>query len=116
MQATAWCRAGWPPPTTSATTWSGATGPAANTFLDDRVDIFPPPSSGTTTSSSAGGQGWQAVLARYRFTAVLWPRSEPLASLVAEDPAWSVRILDRHWVVAVRARHHGLAPAPPATR
>ena len=46
--------------------------------------------------------GWQAVLARYRFDAVLWPRTEALASLIAEDPGWTVRISDRRWVVAVR--------------
>ncbi len=50
----------------------------------------------------SGGEGWQAVLARYRFDVVLWPRSEPLASLISEDPGWTVRIRDRHWVVAVR--------------
>ena len=47
-------------------------------------------------------RGWQAVLARYRFDVVLWPRSEALASLIAEDPGWTVRISDRHWIVAVR--------------
>ncbi len=81
-------------------------GTRAHTFIDDRVDIFPPAVNRDYDVLLDGTQGWQAVLARYRFTAVLWPRSEPLASLVAEDPAWSVRILDRHWIVAVPA-HHG---------
>jgi hypothetical protein len=43
------------------------------------------------------------VLARDRFDAVLWPRTEALASLVAHDRGWSVRMRDRHWMVAVRS-------------
>jgi hypothetical protein len=59
----------------------------------------------------SGSSGWQAVLARYRFDVVLWPRSEALASLISEDPGWTVRIRNRHWVVAVRNHPPG-ATAP----
>ena len=38
-------RGGWPRRTTSATTWSSATGPGRSAFVDDRVDMFPLPSS-----------------------------------------------------------------------
>ncbi len=64
--------------------------------------LSPRVSRRTTALCSTGPQGWQTVLARYRFGAVLWPRTEALASLIAEDPGWTVRISDRHWVVAVR--------------
>ena len=52
-------------------------------------------------------RGWKAVLARYRFDAVLWPRSDALASLISEDPGWTVRISDRRWIVAVRTPSRG---------
>ncbi len=87
-------------------------GTRAQVFIDDRVDIFPTAVTRDYGVLLNGSAGWQAVLARYHFDAVLWPRSEALASLVAEDPDWSVRILDRHWVVAVPARHApAVAPA-----
>ena len=87
-------------------------GTRAHVFIDDRVDIFPAAVNRDYDVLLDGAQGWQAVLARYRFTAVLWPRSEPLASLVAEDPDWKVRVLDRHWVVAVPGPHRAPAGAP----
>jgi hypothetical protein len=77
-------------------------GTRASAFIDDRADIFPPQVETDYDTLLSGGEGWQAVLARYRFDVVLWPRSEPLASLISEDPGWTVRIRDRHWVVAVR--------------
>jgi len=77
-------------------------GTHAEAFVDDRVDIFPPAVEKDYGTLLNGSEGWQAVLARYHFDAVLWPRTEALASLIAHDPGWSVRIRDRHWVVAVR--------------
>jgi len=85
--------------------WRYGTG--AHVFVDDRVDIFPSAVIGDYDVLLGGEQAWKSVLARYRFTAVLWPRNEPLASLVAEDPAWSVRVLDRHWLVAVPSHPAG---------
>jgi hypothetical protein len=77
-------------------------GARASAFIDDRVDIFPPAVVRGYDTLLAGRQGWAGVLARYRIDAVLWPRSEPLAGLVAGDRHWSVRLLDRRWLVAVR--------------
>jgi len=77
-------------------------GTHANAFIDDRADVFPPAVEKDYGTLLAGGEGWQAVLARYRFDVVLWPRSQSLASLIAEDPGWTVRISDRRWIVAVR--------------
>ena len=77
-------------------------GARARAFVDDRVDVFPPAVERDYGVLLDGHEGWQAVLARYGVAAVLWPRSEPLAGLVAEDPRWSVRVRDRHWIVAVR--------------
>jgi len=77
-------------------------GTRADAFIDDRADIFPPAVERDYGTLLTGSPGWQAVLARYRFDVVLWPRSDALASLIADDPGWTVRIRDRHWVVAVR--------------
>jgi len=77
-------------------------GTRAEAFIDDRADVFPPAVEKDYGILLSGSEGWKAVLARYRFDVVLWPRSEALASLIAEDPGWTVRISDRHWVVAVR--------------
>jgi hypothetical protein len=78
-------------------------GADAGVFVDDRVDVFPPAVEHDYGTLLNGSKGWQAVLARYRFDAVLWPRTEALASLVAHDRGWSVRMRDRHWMVAVRS-------------
>ena len=77
-------------------------GTRARAFFDDRVDVFPAPVVQDYETLLAGGPGWQAVLARHRIDAVLWPRSDPLAGLLAESSGWSVRLQDRGWIVAVR--------------
>jgi hypothetical protein len=77
-------------------------GARAQVLVDDRVDVFPRAVERDYGTLLAGTEGWQAVLARDHVKAVVWPRTQPLASLVAHDPAWSVRIRDRHWIVAVR--------------
>ena len=79
-------------------------GTRADAFIDDRADVFPPAVERDYGVLLSGSEGWKTVLARYRFDAVLWPRSDALASLIAEDPGWTVRISDRHWIVAVRNR------------
>jgi hypothetical protein len=76
-------------------------GTRASAFIDDRADVFPPAVETDYGTLLSGSAGWQRVLARYHFDAVLWPRNEALASLVSEDPAWTVRIRNRHWIVAV---------------
>ena len=77
-------------------------GTRASAFIDDRADVFPPAVERDYGILLSGSEGWQTVLARYRFDVVLWPRADALASLIAEDPGWKVRISDRKWVVAVR--------------
>jgi hypothetical protein len=79
-------------------------GTRAEAFVDDRADVFPPAVEKDYGVLLSGSAGWQKVLARYRFDVVLWPRSEALASLISEDRGWTVRMSDRHWVVAVRNR------------
>jgi hypothetical protein len=76
-------------------------GAHAGVFVDDRVDVFPPAVERDYGTLLGGSEGWQAVLARYRFDAVLWPRHDALASLVAHDRGWRVAVRDRRWVVAV---------------
>ncbi len=82
-------------------------GARAQAFFDDRVDMFPLPLVHDYETLLAGRSGWQAVLGRYHVDAVLWPRSDPLAGLLARSHAWTIRLRDRHWVVAVPR-----APAP----
>ena len=77
-------------------------GTRANAFIDDRADVFPAAVERDYGVLLSGSEGWQVVLARYRFDVVLWPRADALASLIAPDPGWKVRISDRKWVVAVR--------------
>ncbi|HEY5025387.1 MAG TPA: hypothetical protein VII76_10460 [Acidimicrobiales bacterium] len=82
-------------------------GTRADAFIDDRADVFPPAVEKDYGILLSGSQGWQSVLRRYRFDVVLWPRTEALASLIAQDPGWRVRMTDRHWVVAVRTGTSG---------
>jgi hypothetical protein len=90
-------------------------GARAQVFVDDRADVFPPAVERDYGTLLGGSEGWQRVLARYRFDAVVWPRTEALASLIAKDPAWSVHISDRHWIVAVR-NPSGVPGAPRPAR
>jgi hypothetical protein len=77
-------------------------GVGAKVLIDDRVDMFPSSVQRAYTTLLAGSARWQAVLTGpYRPSAVLWPRNEPLAGLVAEDPHWRVVLKDRRWIVAV---------------
>jgi len=82
-------------------------GTRADAFIDDRADVFPPGVEKDYGVLLSGSEGWQEVLARYRFDVVLWPRTEALASLISEDPGWKVQMTDRHWVVAVRSPRPG---------
>lgn len=76
-------------------------GARASAFIDDRVDMYPESVENAYGVLLDGAPGWQQVLKRYRVTAVLWARSQPLAGLVAEDPRWHVVLSDRDWIVAV---------------
>jgi hypothetical protein len=82
-------------------------GARASVFVDDRVDVL----AGTVEHDYgvllSGSPGWQAVLARYRAQAVLWPRSEPLSALLALAPGWTEPVKGRNWVVAVPVRPAG---------
>ena len=85
-----------------ATTWSSATAPGPSAFIDDRADVFPPAVEKDYGVLLSGSAGWQAVLARYRFDVVLWPRSErPGLARRRRTRAGRCRISDRRWVVAV---------------
>ena len=76
-------------------------GTRADVFVDDRVDMFPATLEQAYETLLTTGPGWQAVLTRYRAQAVLWPRADRLAALLAHDPHWEVLRQDRHWIVAV---------------
>ncbi|HTS15141.1 MAG TPA: hypothetical protein VMH24_05715 [Candidatus Sulfotelmatobacter sp.] len=79
-------------------------GVGAKVLMDDRVDMFPSSVQRAYTTLLAGSGGWQGVLSGpLRPSAVLWPRNEPLAGLVAEDPQWRLVLKDRRWIVAVPA-------------
>ncbi len=76
-------------------------GARASVFIDDRVDMYPTPVENAYGVLLSGGQGWQGVLDRYGVRTVLWPRDEPLASLVSESPRWTVVKRAPGWVVAI---------------
>jgi len=88
-------------------------GTRASAFVDDRVDVFPPAVERGYGVLLDGGQSWQSVLDRYGVRTVLWPRSEPLATLVRRAPDWSVRLIDRNWVVAVHVPTAARRPRGP---
>jgi hypothetical protein len=79
-------------------------GPRASAFIDDRVDMYPQSVEHAYRVLLGGAPGWQTVLDGYRIDAVLWARSQPLASLLSESSKWRVVLSDRQWMVAVRVR------------
>ncbi|HUI04441.1 MAG TPA: hypothetical protein VLZ77_12920 [Acidimicrobiales bacterium] len=87
-------------------------GARAQVFVDDRVDVFPAAVERDYGTLLAGGPGWESVLDRHHVDVVLWPRSDPLASLLARAPGWREPVRDARWVVAVRRGAGAGRPAP----
>jgi hypothetical protein len=77
-------------------------GTRASAFVDDRVDVLAPAAEHAYGILLGGSAGWRASLDTFHVDAVLWPRTEALAGLLAEAPGWTEPVRDKHWVVAVR--------------
>jgi hypothetical protein len=82
-------------------------GTRASAFIDDRVDMYPEGVERAYAQLLGGAPQWRSVLDRYDIRAVLWARSQPLASLVSVDSAWRVVYRDNGWIVAVRTKGTG---------
>ena len=71
-------------------------------FIDDRVDMYPlAVIQDSTTLLDPNTAKYQAVLDRYRPTAVLWERRTPFGRWLARSPRWLVVHHDTTWLVAV---------------
>lgn len=77
----------------------GATG---TVFVDDRFDMLPDEFFRDYLVLERSSSRWEEVLDDHRIDAVLWSRSEGLASLVASSDEWRVAFSDPAWIVATR--------------
>jgi hypothetical protein len=77
-------------------------GTDARVFVDDRFDLYPAAVIDDTIVLLRGRPGWAAVLERHGIDTVIWERDEPLAQLLAEDPAWVMGYEDPNYVVSCR--------------
>jgi hypothetical protein len=75
-------------------------GDHARVFVDDRADMYPNQVFRDLVALLKGDPSWEEILASYDVEAVLWPRSEELAELMASSPRWRVVFQDPVWVVA----------------
>jgi hypothetical protein len=57
-------------------------------FFDDRYDTYPVAQSKAYLELLHGSPGWQKVLDRNHIGLVVWPKDDPLTSLLAESPKW----------------------------
>lgn len=71
-------------------------------FIDDRVDMYPPEVIDDYVTVLRGRSGWDATLEQWGIEAVVWPRNEPLAQLLVDDPGWVTVYQDPRWFVACR--------------
>jgi hypothetical protein len=62
--------------------------PSLRLFIDGRSDFYGPQLGGEYLALVDGREGWQTVLRKYEFRAVLAARSWPLARLLDGDPGW----------------------------
>jgi hypothetical protein len=77
-------------------------GEDAGVSQDDRVDMFPRGVVEDYVTLLRGRPAWADVLARWDPDSVLWRRTDPLASLLLDDPAYRLGYADDEWVVFVR--------------
>ena len=79
-----------------------AYGTDAHVFYDDRFDMYPAALNDDYRNLFGGRPTWASVLDRWKVDAVVWPREEPLSSLLALAPGWRVVAEDEDWITAVR--------------
>ena len=77
-------------------------GRQAHVFIDDRVDMYPKPVVDDFVLLQQGRPGWRDALDRRGVDLVLWPKSQPLANVLAESADWRTLYQDGTWTVACR--------------
>lgn len=85
-------------------------GRRAKVFIDDRVDMYPPEVSAEYRRLLRGDPASIEILDRRGIDTVLWEKSLPLATVLAQNSQWDPTYTDDDWVVYQR-----VAPAAPAT-
>jgi hypothetical protein len=86
----------------------------ARVFLDDRVDMYPEAVVEDFLVLLRGRPGWREVLERREVDVVVWEANQPLASLLADDPAWRTVYADGTWIVACHRPSEALQAAAAA--
>jgi len=76
--------------------------PRQRVFIDDRYDMYPRPIIADYFTLARSQPGWDAVLQREDIQAIVWPRRDPLVTLVEDTGHWRVRYQDRDRVLLVR--------------
>jgi hypothetical protein len=76
--------------------------PQSHVFMDDRYDMYPLNVIADYEKVAQASPQWSSTLDKYKVDAVVWPRTRPLAQLLAESPEWTRLYRDKSWVVFVR--------------
>ena len=71
-------------------------------FIDDRADMFPRDAFDDHIRLLRGDPRSQSILDAHDIDAVVWERSEPLATILSLSPEWRIAFSDLDWVVACR--------------
>ncbi len=77
-------------------------GAQANTFFDDRVDMFDRSLVEDYAALNGADLDWESTLDEYRIDLVIWERQAPLAQLIAATEDWRVIYIDEGALVACR--------------
>jgi len=76
--------------------------PRQRVFIDDRYDMYPRPIIADYFTLARAQPGWDAILQRENIQVIVWPRRDPLVSLVEGTGRWRVRYQDHTRVLLVR--------------
>jgi len=76
--------------------------PRQHVFIDDRYDMYPRAVINDYFTLARARPGWAAVLARWDIQVIVWPRGDPLVSLVEGTGHWRLVTQDQARVLLVR--------------
>ena len=76
--------------------------PRQQVFIDDRYDMYPRPIISDYFTLAEARPGWDTVLRRENIQVIVWPRGDPLVTLVEDTGHWRVRYQDPRRVLLVR--------------
>jgi hypothetical protein len=76
--------------------------PRQRVLIDDRYDMYPRPIIADYFTLARSAPGWDAVLKREDIQVILWPRGDPLVTLVEDTGQWRVLYQDHARVLLVR--------------